>query len=162
MLDIAQKYTEELTRKFIDTTYDEKFKFYHGEYVDKYSPSDSTWSAHEFVSISNGEVIGYITYTIDRNTYSAYRLKIINFSDNKFTFGIDLAKVLDDIFTKYNFEKLSFTCYVGNPAEKGYDKLINRHGGRIVGIKERESKLTDGKFYDLKLYEILRKNYKRR
>ena len=43
--------------------------------------------------------------------------------------------------------------------EKTYDKMVKKYGGNIIGIKRDEAKLIDGKFYDLKLYEILADEY---
>jgi hypothetical protein len=63
------------------------------------------------------------------------------------------------MFEKYRFNKLNFTVVRGNPIEKTYDKLIKRYNGRIVGIKEQETKLIDGKLYDMKEYEILASHY---
>ena len=103
--------------------------------------------------------IGYISYSIARADNSVHSLNIINFSENKVTFGMDLRRALRDIFEKYRFRKLSFTVVVGNPIESSYDKLIERYGGRIVGISKVDVKLIDGKYYDRKLYEILAEDY---
>ena len=67
--------------------------------------------------------------------------------------------MIDDIFKKFNFRKLSFGVYVGNPIEKSYDRLIRKYGGRIVGIKIEDTRLIDGKFYDFKMYEIFKNEY---
>ena len=67
--------------------------------------------------------------------------------------------MLIDIFEKYNFRKLSFYVVVGNPIEKSYDKMCERYGGRIVGVKRKNTRLIDGKYYDEKLYEILKEDY---
>ena len=48
---------------------------------------------------------------------------------------------------------------IGNPIEKSYDKMINKYGGRIVGIYKEDVKLIDGEYYDKKLYEILASEY---
>lgn len=160
MLDIAQKYSSELELLFANTVYDLKYQFYHSSYSEKYIPSTDNWNTHEFVSLdSNDNVIGYIRYGIKRNSYSVGSLCIINFSDNKIVFGKDVAKAIDDIFNKYNFRKMSYEVFVGNPIEITYDKLTKRYGGTIVGIKKQHVRLTDGKLYDLKLYELFRENY---
>ena len=51
---------------------------------------------------------------------------------------------------------MSFVCVVGNPAERLYDKVIEKYHGRVVGVKKQEALLQDGQFYDLKLYEIVK------
>ena len=66
---------------------------------------------------------------------------------------------IDQMFTKFNFRKKSFFVIVGNPIEKTYDKFVSRYGGRIIGVKKQHVKLTDGKYYDKKMYEIFRDDY---
>jgi hypothetical protein len=53
----------------------------------------------------------------------------------------------------------SATYDIGNPIEKQYDKIIFKYNGSIVGIRKKEVILIDGKYYDLKLYEIFKKDY---
>lgn len=159
MIEIAQKHTDELKVKMADTMYDLKYMFAHAGYTDEYNPSRSTWDKHEFVSMNNDTLIGYMSYYINRNDYSASGFYAINFTDDKITFGRDLGIVLNDIFTKFNFRKLTFGVYVGNPIEKSYDKAINKFGGRIIGVEREAARLLDGNFYDYKTYEIFRKDY---
>ena len=104
-------------------------------------------------------LIGYIAYNIARADNSAHSLSIMNFSDNKVAFGMDLGQALKDIFEKYKFRKLNFTVVVGNPIEKSYDKMIKKYGGRIVGTYKSDVKLIDGEYYDKKSYEILADEY---
>ena len=59
------------------------------------------------------------------------------------------------------FSKITFSVVVGNHIENAYDKFINKFNGRIVGIKEKECLLSDGNFYDLKMYEIINNNPKK-
>ena len=119
---------------------------------------DSTWERHQFVSIKDNNVIGYISYSVNRVCNYAQRLSIMNFTDDKMTFGMDLGQALQDIFEKYNFRKLNFCVVVGNPIEKSYDKMIKRYNGRIVGTFKDDVKLIDNKYYDTKHYEITKEN----
>ena len=107
-------------------------------------------------------MIGYIGYHIDRSAEVVDVLNIINFPENRVVFGMDAGQALKDIFEKFNFRKLVFMVVIGNPIEKSYDKMIQRYGGRVVGIQKQQTKLIDGKFYDVKLYEILAEDYFRR
>ena len=72
---------------------------------------------------------------------------------------MDLGQALTDIFERFKFRKLNFSVVIGNPIEKSYDKMIDKYGGRIVGIYKQEIKLIDGEYYDEKLYEITREDY---
>lgn len=161
MLRPAVLYKESLSNKVINTWFVDKYKYWNcASYHADQKINEDTWSKNQFVSVDkNGGVIGFIGYDVDRETCYANSLSIINFSEDIITFGIDLKTAIDDIFTKYNFGKLSFSVVVGNPIEKSYDKMCSKYGGRILGIKEKHCKLVDGNFYDLKLYEIMRENY---
>lgn len=161
MLDIAIKHEYELSEKFQNTWFQDKYKFYNFDvYYEDIEIANSTWNKHEFVSLNKyGEIIGYIGYGVKRHTGYCDGLAAINFSDDKITFGIDLARAIRDIFEKFNFNKLKFSVVIGNPVEKSYDKVIKRFNGRIVGIDKDETRLIDGKLYDVKRYEILRKDY---
>lgn len=164
MIDSAVNHIEELKKKFNSIWFQDKYKYYnYNMWYDNFEVDNNTWHRHQFVSIdSNGNVIGYISYSVNRQTYNASELAIINFSDNIFTFGKDLKQVLVDIFEKFKFEKLSFSVVVGNPIEKSYDKLIAKYGGFIIGISTQETKLYDNEYYPVKYYEILRENYMRK
>ena len=161
MLDIANKYEKELQELFMNTWHNEKYMYHNSRtYYDLYKKMDSTWNANEFVSKdSNGNIIGYIGYDCERTTESVGGLNIINFSDNKVVFGRDVIRVLKCAFEKYNFRKISFSVVVGNPIEQSYDKLIQKYGGRIVGVKKEHCRLIDGNYYDLKMYEIFKDDY---
>ena len=155
MLRPAQLYAEELTRKFLEIAYNDKYKFYNSGWSNKYVPSEDTWNMHEFVSFYRGEVIGYISYDINQRSQNITNIRIINFTTEKFAFGIDVWKAIRNIFLKYNFNKINFCCYTANPARLIYDRFIEKFGGKVVGIYERESRLSDGRYYDLKAYELL-------
>jgi RimJ/RimL family protein N-acetyltransferase len=168
MLDIAIKYEEQLQKLFADIAFDEKYKFYYGySYRDKYKSTESTWNKHEFVSIhkdkisKKDEIIGYMSYSIERDSHHVSGLAIMNFKERNIIFAKDLKQFLIDIFEKFNFRKLNWGVYVGNPIEKSYDKMCQKYGGRIVGIKKEDVILIDGKYYDYKMYEIMREDYLR-
>jgi len=94
-----------------------------------------------------------------RSSDKVSSLGIINFYDKNLTFSRDLYKFLKDLFEKYNFRKIEFNVVIGNPIEKMYDKYIDKYGGSIVGIRKESTRLQDGKYYDVKIYEIFRENY---
>lgn len=162
MLDVAIRYQDQLIDKFRSVWMKERYKFWTGtSYFDDWQPINSTWADHQFVSIRNGEVIGYIGYEINRADGDVvHNLNIINFeAEPSMTFAMDLGQALMDIFEKHNFRKLNFYVIVGNPAEKAYDKMIKKYGGRVVGCRRENTRLFDGKYYDEKLYEVMRDDY---
>lgn len=165
MLDVAIRWQNQLTDRFRSVWLKEKYKYWTGtSYFEDWQPINSTWVDHQFVSFRNGEIIGYIGYEINRADGDVvHDLNIINFEDEpSMTFAMDLGQALMDIFEKYNFRKLNFYVIVGNPAEKAYDKMIKQYGGRVVGYLKENTRLFDGKFYDEKLYEVMREDYFRK
>ena len=82
MLDLAIKYQDQVISKFRDTWFKDKYKYFHNaNFFEDCAIKDSTWNNHQFVSVRNGEVIGYIGYGIDRSWDLAHDLCIINFED---------------------------------------------------------------------------------
>lgn len=160
MLDVAVKYADELKDKMYDTWFHEKYKYWNfNTYHSDIEISNETWAKHQFVSVRDDEIIGYIGYEVNRESGCCMGLGIINFTDDKMTFGRDVGQALTDIFEKFRFNKLKFSVVVGNPVEKTYDRMIQRYGGRIAGIFRQDTRLIDGNLYDVKQYEILRSEY---
>ena len=164
MLDVAIRHREELIERFRAVWFDEKYKYWNcTNYYEEWDVVESTWNRHQFVSLGKqGKMIGYIGYHIDRANDFVYGLNIINFTDNKITFGLDGGQAIKDIFEKYHFRKINFSVVVGNPIEKTYDRMIERYGGTFCGYQRRNVKLIDGQFYDEKLYEIFDDEYRRK
>lgn len=172
MIDVALSHTEKLDELFRKTWFNDKYIFYNYlSWNERYAPSNTTYNRHEFVSLNvYNDVIGYISYYIDRQAYFCYGLSIINFSSvmdkssdlDDFEimqiFSQDVITCLRNIFDKFKFNKITFDVAIGNPAEKHYDRLIKRVGGRIVGVYKNDI-FINGEFYDKKLYELTRDEY---
>lgn len=160
MLEPAIKYKDQLEKLQYNTWFNDKYKYWNFDvYYEPMQINTDTYNKHQFVSVSDGEVIGYIAYNISRAENFVHSLSIINFTDNKITFGRDVMKAMNDIFEKFKFRKLNFNVVIGNPIEKTYDKLIEKYGGRIVGVYKENVKLIDGEYYDVKSYELLASDY---
>lgn len=164
MLDSAFKYEEEINKMLINTWYDDKYKYYHASSYrtcfELPRQNDGDWNGRHFVSIDkNGNIIGLINYEINRESNIAQGFGAINFTDNKVVFAMDLAQVIDDIFCKFNHQKMEWTVIQGNPIEENYDKLCEKYGGSIVGIYHKHYKLIDNQYYNSKMYELFREDY---
>lgn len=162
MLEYAKKHETKLRELFLEIVFDKKYMYYNNSvYYNEHKINESTWNNHDFVSLDkDGNVIGYIVYEIDRSTGGVLGFAIINFSENK-TFGKDVHQAIDDIFCKFQFEKLEYCVVVGNPIEQTYDRLTKKYGGRVVGTQIKHRKLIDGNIYDLKIYELFKEDYMR-
>ena len=120
---------------------------------------NNTYDSHNFAVIhSNNEVVGYISYAINYASKVVDRVGIISFKPSE-CFGRDLIKVIDDIFMKYNMNKIEFRCYDDNPVMRHYVKFINRYEGSIAGVLHKSIMLEDGRLHDTYLFELFRDNY---
>lgn len=160
MLDFAQNHEKELAKKMRDTWGKKKYWYYHRcSYFSQEMIKEDTWNNTQFVSLNSaGEVSGYLGYGIDRECRYVTYMAIINFSGD-ISFGFDVMNMVKDIFEVYRYRKIVFTVVIGNPVEQKYDRLIERYGGRIVGIHKEHVMLPNGRYYDEKIYEISRKDY---
>ena len=104
---------------------------------------------------------GYFKCSTDRNNNSIKSLSILYLRPKTFSIGFlrDLEKLIEILFMSYKFNKINFSVIVGNPAERLYDKFIEKYRGRVVGVYKEDVVLIDGNIYDTKLYEILKKDY---
>lgn len=155
MLDVAIKWEDELRSKFYDTWFDEKYKYYYndGNFHD-YEADCNSENRHQFACIHDQYIIGYIGYDIHRNENRVDNFGAINFTNKHIEFATDLMTAINDIFYKYNFDKINFEVIVGNPAEEKYDNLIKVYNGVVAGYYKNHVRLMDGQLYDSKIYEI--------
>jgi hypothetical protein len=107
----------------------------------------------------NDNVIGYLSASTDRSANKITSLGVINFGELSIVFSRDFYKFLDNLFTIHNFNKIEWCVVVGNTAEKMYDKIIDKYHGRVVGVNHESTILEDGKYYDVKEYEIFKRDY---
>ena len=164
MLEYAKKHESKLRELFLDTAFDFFYKYeIYMAYREPFELPKDTYNSHHFVSIYNNLILGMIEYQISRSENSVHGLHIVHFGGKDasypYIFGKDVMTAIKDIFEKYRFNKLSFSVIQGNPIEQSYDRLIKQYNGRIVGIREQEVRLIDGRLYDVKEYELLAKNY---
>ena len=157
MLKRAKNYEKEINQFREDLDNKDYLKFYatRSFFDGKFEVLDSEWSDITRVSIDkSGKLLGYMFCGIDRNTNHIDNIGLANISKlSNITLAKDFLEFFESLLI---YKKISWTVIVGNPAEKIYDRLIKKYDGRIVGIQKEHIKLSDEKYYDLKLYEIVK------
>jgi len=160
MLKLAKPYEDQINKAKIHVIEnEEKYKFFNcSTYWDNqiFEIPDSDWNSFVRISVGDDKVLGYFKANIVRDTYDVSSMVIVNFNLKKisFTFIRDLEAFVNYLLEYKKFRKIAFSVVVGNPAERLYDKFIEKYNGRIVGVRKNDVKLVDGKYYDLKLYEV--------
>lgn len=163
MLEPAQLYAEQLRTELLKAWYQPENMYWNGGPWDSLPdlPEDN-YSQHCFVSVDKrGRVIGYICYSVDWMSMSVSEFGIISFHKGNLEFGRDLFEALDNLFTVYGMNRISWWCHADNPAIRGYRSFIRRHGGKECGYLRQYSRLQDGKLHDSVLFEILAEEYTR-
>jgi len=114
----------------------------------------------QMVSLKHGRILGYFSCSFDRTCRKAYEIIAVNFLGEKnLSFARDMFSFLDGIFVKYGMNKVEWSVTIGNPAEAQYDRIIKRYGGKVIGIRHETCSLVDGTRCDMKLYELMRRDY---
>ena len=160
MIKPAQLYQQELNTLYYKTFYDSKYMYYRGCWgTGQLIIPDNTYDSHHFVILNNNyEVVGYITYTINFASKVVDDFGIISFKPSV-CFGRDLMKIIDNIFIKYNMNKIEFRAFADNPIIKHYYNFIDKYGGRVVGTLIDSVMLEDGKLHDDVMFELFKKDY---
>lgn len=76
-------------------------------------------------------------------------------------FGRALRQVIEDCFLKFGMEVVEWCVICGNPIERSYDRMCEKLGGRIIGVRHRRALDMAGNVHNDKSYEILREDFLR-
>lgn len=159
----AKLYEEQIRHKLWEVWYDEKYQYYFGgserqdfSIGDSYEGCPKRYFA---VLNDSDELLGYIGYSVDTDLGVAMWFGAINFSDDKLTFGKALKQVIEDCFLKFGMNVVEWVVVRGNPIERSYDRICEKLGGHIVGIRHKRAKDLAGNVCDDKIYEILREDF---
>lgn len=157
MLRPAFLYANELNAAYQAIIYDPAYFFLIEDVWDYRIQIDESDSDRiQLVSLADGErIAGYFEIQCDRKTNQVTGLEVIRFNDKSLTFSRDFRQFILDLTGRFGFRKVVFEAIVGSPGEKVYDHYLEKYGARIVGVLKEHVRLQDGKYYDVKIYEIL-------
>jgi hypothetical protein len=162
LLKLAYAYQEKLDKMWQSIVFTEKYQFYnYGTYWNyRIKVDDGSWDRIQMVSVDkNDNVLGYLSATCDRTANKISAVGAINFAGVNLTFSKDFYDFLSSLFNKFGFRKIEWCVVIGNPAEKLYDKIIKKYGGRVVGVQHESTVVSDGTVCDVKEYELFKRDY---
>ena len=157
MLYPAQLYIDELNKRMISCWYNEKYKYYFsGVYTGCNIPKDTEYR-RDFVHLdSNGCVDGYFSFHYNDGTRSMTNFGLIGFANNNTELIYDAVSEVKRMF-KHGAQRAEFWAFVSNPANKIYERIARKYGGKKVGYLTRTA-FFDGEYHDAVLYEFLVEN----
>ena len=161
MLEPAIRYKGAVTDKYYSIWNDPFYKYlWLYEWRDTSNIVENSWEEHQYVSVKDGEVIGYIGYGIKRSARVTDSWTLVLFNRQCLReFYKDAMQVIDEHFTLWNFSKMEWDVVTKNPAMSVYDKLAARFGGSVTGIKHKTCMVSGGELCDVKSYELFREDY---
>lgn len=162
MLKSALLYKDQISDLYLETWYNPEYMYYTmSSGTEQFHFDNNNFDHHQFASVDDKDnVIGVITYTVDYQAMSATSFGAIAFQKMNGVFMKDLRQAVEDIFFKYNMNRLAFYAVADNPAVRGYKNFVKRYGGTICGYEHECCKLMDGKLHDYISFEIMAKDFK--
>ena len=161
MLKPAFLFEAELNKRYQLYLYHPRMKYLVEDVWDYQIPVDPTDEKFlQFVSVDpDGKILGFFSAQANRKLYHIENLEVINLipeteQDHNAVYSRDFYTFIKDLTGKFGFRKVNFEAIVGSPGEKIYDKHLKNFNARVVGIRKEEVRLSDGKLYDVKLYEM--------
>lgn len=161
MLKPAFLYEQQLNKRYQLFLYHPKMQYLVEDVWDFTIPVDASDEKYlQFVSVDpEGNVQGFFSAEVDRRLYHVTNLEVIHLVNDKdirsnIIFSRDFSMFIRSLTGRFGFRKVNFEAIVGSPGQKMYDKHLKAFNARIVGVRKNEVRLSNGKFYDMKLYEI--------
>jgi hypothetical protein len=161
MIDLAINHRVQLQKEYqrviLLPDYQYAFCYNYREFEIKID--ETTRYREQFVSISNDRINGYLEAMIDHHCNYVKELYIWGAIDrDKKVFSSDLYCFLKSLLNRYN--KVVFSCIIGNRIEENYDRICKLLDGRVVGEFEQHVITSDNIKRSLKYYEVMRKEHK--
>ena len=109
---------------------------------------------HYAVTGTDGRLIGYITYYVDRYSSCARGFGAFSFERGNIIMGQELLRLFERLIN--TLHRVEFRAVEGNPAVKHYDRFLQLHAD--IGKKHILTdafKDTNGKYHDDYIYEFV-------
>ena len=162
MLEYAHYHTEALQRAFNEYVgRDEMLMFFFPCRFFQLKIEPDTSKKLQFVSVDkNKKVVGMYVMRVDWNAHYVYDFMFISFDQSNIAFSVDLARLVRKLFIEYEFRKIKFKVIVGHSIERAHNRIAKKYG-RVVGVFVEDIRLMNGRWYDVKHYELVRVHYLR-
>lgn len=169
MIEPAILYIGELTEAFNRTLYTKERFWYEGGIENYDTEIKEEADKFQYAITKYGQLLGYISFRVDWYSSCAYNFGLIKFEDTYDTYElIDypsapvIASAIREVIRQiesFGLHRIEFRCVGGNPAEKGYDGIIERFHGKykLRKVDFRDNiRDTQGNYHDTIMYEMIR------
>lgn len=156
MLKPAILYKEQIEKEFLKKFYTQDMFYETGcleSWVPDIKPSTDGYKYEYAIVNSKDELIGFLSYCIDRYADSVSRFGLISFDKGNSLIGIDVGRELERLVN--NHHRVEWRMIGGNPVEKHYDKFCKKHMG-VKHVLRDATRDADGNWHDDIIYEIIK------
>lgn len=101
-----------------------------------------------------GKCIGYLAYTIDWYSSSAYNFGLFSFDRGNVIIGRDLFNEMEKLIHEYKLHRIEWKVISGNPVKRSYDKFCEKYHGRVLEMRD-VFKDRHGNYRNSYTYEII-------
>lgn len=162
MIKPAYEYQDQLRTLYLEASLNIKDQWYFsrpGAY--KLEVSADTVTSRQLVSIDpkDDHIVGMIFYYIDTFSKSAINWGLLSFDKGNLILIEDMIREIRNIFELYKFNRVEFSCFVDNPAIRGYRRFVKDLGGRECSYFRKCAQLLDGQLHDQVDFEIMSEEY---
>lgn len=155
MLVPAILYREQIIEEFRKCFYTTDMLFETGcigNWIPTIEDCPEGWQFQYAIVDKDEKLIGYLGYTVDWYASRAYNFGLISFDRGNVLVGRDVFDKLEELVNMLH--RVEWRAVGGNPACRGYDHFIKRHGGTKHVLKDC-NKDKDGIYHDDVIYEIV-------
>lgn len=173
MLVPAINYKEEIEKQFKAIQYTDKYLWYTGsiENYDMEVKTEGDKFAFAIVEPFYNQycktdyfLLGYVSFRVDWYCSMAYNFSLIRFEQSKKATKVMTSAIREvmRMVEGFNLHRIDFRCIQGNPAERGYWKILRqideKKKYRIRSLVFTDNiKDTHGKYHDTICYELIRR-----
>ena len=157
MLVPAILYKEQIEANFAKYFYTTDMMYEQGYLGSRTPEIDNSNDGYEYqyaIVNKDEKLIGYLSYTIDWYSSSAYGFGLFSFDRGNPIVGKDLFNELEKLINEYKLHRIEWRMVSGNPAKRSYDKFCSKYNGNIIKLTN-VFKDRHGNFHDTYIYEIL-------
>lgn len=154
MIDYALAHKDELSKLLArfncspDAIYSQPYIF-----IDTTEIVENTWHKLQLVAIHAGQIKGFMSASIARETLCIEQVAVCKFCDgHELELAADIARIFK--FLQQHFRWLRWSVISGAPTEPVYARICREFGGAIVGRYSESARLRDGRLADTIYFQV--------
>jgi hypothetical protein len=151
---------KELLEKEFDNKEYSKY-YFTTDYFRQISIDESEYYGFNYISVDKSQkILGFIGCEYNRESSTVSSCNLINLSEKpNIIFVKDVFSFVKKLFVEIKVDHITWYCMKGNPAEKIYDKFIDKYHGNKSSVIPRFYYKKSMGYVDAYIYTLTKENY---